>query len=283
LPPGVGEREPGVTYLRALVFNLAFYLWTALYGLVGLPVLLLPRRQIMAFGTGWSKGCLKLAEWIVGLSWEIRGREHLPKGAAIIAMKHQSAWDTLVLPAAFKDAAIVVKRELLLIPVYGWFAGSAGAIGIDRKAGATALRRMIASAERAAAEGRPIAIFPEGTRVAVGARRPYHPGVAALYKQLGLPLVPVAVNSGLFWGRRAFLKRPGRIIVEILPPIPPGLDRRAALAELERRIETATDALVAATSPSAPLAGTLQNVRAKAAPPPPPPLRGRVGEGGAGR
>jgi 1-acyl-sn-glycerol-3-phosphate acyltransferase len=108
---------------------------------------------------------------------------------------------------------------------------------------------MIAKARAAAAEGRLIAIFPEGTRTAVGARAPYHPGVAALYTQLGLPLVPVAVNSGLFWGRRSFIKKSGRIVVEILPPIAPGLPRRAVMAELETRIEETTARLVADAGP----------------------------------
>jgi 1-acyl-sn-glycerol-3-phosphate acyltransferase len=235
-------------WVRAASYNVAFYLWTGVLALIGLPVLLGPRRIGMAFGRFWSAGCIVLARWIVGLDYEVRGRENLPDGGgAIVAMKHQSAWDTLVLPVLFGDPAVVLKRELMLIPLYGWYARHAGAIPVDRRAGAAALRRMVADARRAAAEGRPIVIFPEGTRTAVGARKPYQPGVAALYGQLDLPLVPVAVNSGLYWGRRAFLKRPGRIVVEILPPIPPGTtDRRAVLKQLEARIEEATARLVAA-------------------------------------
>jgi 1-acyl-sn-glycerol-3-phosphate acyltransferase len=199
----------------------------------------------MALGRLWARGTMALLRWTVGLAWEVRGREHLPPGAAIVAMKHQSAWDTIVLPLVFADPAVVLKRELLWIPFYGWYAGRAAAIPVDRGAGAAALRRMLAAAQGPVREERPIVIFPEGTRTAVGQRKPYHPGVAALYRQLGLPLVPVAVNSGLFWGRRAFLKRPGRIVAEILPAVSAGLDRRTALAELERRIEDATARLVA--------------------------------------
>jgi len=231
---------------RALLFNLAFFLWTAVIGIYGLPVLLAPRRVVMRFGTMWSSVTLRLLAWTVGLSHEVRGRENLPKGPAIIAMKHQSAWDTLAMPVIFEDVAVVIKRELLFVPLYGWYSKRAGSIAVDRSGGAAALKRMLASAKAAADDGRLIAIFPEGTRTAVGERRPYHPGVAALYTQLELPLVPVAVNSGLFWGRRAFLKRPGRIVVEILPPIAPGLPRRAMMRELEERIETATARLVAA-------------------------------------
>jgi len=142
------------------------------------------------------------------------------------------------------DPAVVLKRELLLLPFYGWYAARAGSIAIDRRAGAGALRGMVAAARPIAAEGRPIVIFPEGTRTAPGERLPYQPGVAALYRALALPLVPAAVNSGLFWGRRSFVKRPGRIVLEFLEPLPPGWSRRRLMSELEKRIETATAALM---------------------------------------
>jgi 1-acyl-sn-glycerol-3-phosphate acyltransferase len=163
----------------------------------------------------------------------------------VIAMKHQSAWDTFAVPVLFPLPVMVIKRELGWIPFYGWYALKAGMIPIDRRGGAKALLRLVADCKKALAQNRPIMIFPEGTRSAVGTRVPYQAGVAALYSALGVPLVPVAVNSGLFWSRRTFLKRPGRIVVEILPAIAPGADRRAALAELERRIEDATARLVA--------------------------------------
>ena len=231
--------------LRSLAFQLALYLFTAIAALLGLPVLLMPRRWAAAFGGAWAAAILVLLGWCVGLRHELRGRENLPAGPAIIAMKHQSAWDTFAVAVLFRDPAIVLKRELIWVPFYGWYLWKAGMIAIDRKAGAAALKALVAAGARATAEGRPIVIFPEGTRMAVGTRRPYHPGAAALYRQLGLPLVPVAVNSGVFWGRRSFIKRPGRIVAEILPAIPPGRDRRAVIAELEERIEAATAALVA--------------------------------------
>jgi 1-acyl-sn-glycerol-3-phosphate acyltransferase len=234
-------------WARALAFNFAFFAWTAIAGTVGLPFLLTPRSATMKFGRFWARGVLVLLRIIVGLDYQIRGLDRVPRGGCIIAMKHQSAWDTLILPVVLGDPACVVKRELLLLPVYGWYAARAGSIGIDRKAGAGALRHMVAAARTIAAQGRPIVIFPEGTRVAPGARIPYQPGVAALYQALALPLVPAAVNSGLFWGRRSFLKRPGRITVEFLEPIPPGWPRQRVMAELERRIETATAALLRET------------------------------------
>jgi 1-acyl-sn-glycerol-3-phosphate acyltransferase len=233
-----------MSWARALAFNFAFFAWTAILGTLGLPFLLTPRALTMRFGRYWASSVLVLLRLIVGLRHEVRGLDRLPRGGCIIAMKHQSAWDALALPVVLGDPAVVVKRELLLLPFYGWYAARAGSIGIDRRAGATALRQMLAKARPVAASHRPIVIFPEGTRVAPGEHRPYQPGVAALYQALRLPLVPAAVNSGLYWGRRSFVKRPGRIILEFLDPIPPGRTRPRVMAELERRIETATTALL---------------------------------------
>jgi 1-acyl-sn-glycerol-3-phosphate acyltransferase len=232
-----------MSWLRALGFNVAFYAVTALLGVAGLPLLLMPQRWVMHFGRFWARCVLALLKTIVGLDGEIRGLEHLPTGPCIIAMKHQSAWDTLILPVVIDDFAVVVKRELLFLPFYGWYAARAGSIAIDRRGGAGALRRMVAAARRETAAGRRVVIFPQGTRTAPGHRLPYQPGVAALYHALGLPVVPAAVNSGLFWGRRSFVKHPGRIILAFLEPIAPGLPRREMMAELEARIEAATSAL----------------------------------------
>ncbi len=226
--------------LRSLLFQLAFALWTTVLGIAFLPLLLAPPLWMMRLGTFWSAGTLWLLRCCAGLDYEVRGREHLPPGPALIAMKHQSAWDTFAAPVVFHHPAMVMKRELGWIPFYGWYSVKAGMIPIDRSGGARALKAMVAAAKRALAQGRPILIFPEGTRTAPGAHLPYHPGVAALYRQLGVALVPVAVNSGRFWGRRHFLKRPGRIIVEILPAIPPGGERGTVMAELEAGIEAAT-------------------------------------------
>ena len=228
-----------MSWTRALAFNVAFFAWTVIVGTIGLPVLLAPRAVTMRFGRFWARSVLVLLRVIVGLDHQIRGLDRIPRGGCIIAMKHQSAWDTLILPVVLGDPAIVLKRELLFVPFYGWYAARAGSIAIDRKAGAGALRGMVAAARPIAGQGRPIVIFPEGTRVAPGTRLPYQPGVAALYQALALPLVPAAVNSGLFWGRRSFIKRPGRIILEFLEPILAGLaptptDGRTRRADRDR-------------------------------------------------
>ena len=235
-----------MTLLRSLLFQILFYAVTGALAILYLPLLAAPGGWMMRWGTRWSALSLKLLEWCCGVTFEVRGRENLPDGPAIVAMKHQSAWDTLAAPVIFRRPAIVIKRELGWIPFYGWYALKAGMIPIDRAAGPTALRHLVAGAERAASEGRKIIIFPEGTRTAVGAAPAYQPGVYALYRRLGLKLVPVAVNSGLYWGRRHFTKRPGRIVVAILPPIAPGGERRAVMAALESAIEDATARLVAA-------------------------------------
>lgn len=225
--------------LRATSFNLLFFAWSTSFALLFWPLLVLPPRRIAWLGRLWAKGVLALLAWTVGLRHEVRGLEHRPQGAAIVASKHQSAWDTIVFFLLHERLAYVLKAELMLIPIIGWYLARVGMIAIDRRGGARALRRLIARARTAAAEDRTIVIFPEGTRTAPGQRRPYHPGVSALYSQLGLPVVPVALNSGHYWRRRGFIKRPGTIVLEYLPPIAPGLDRAAFAADLERRIEEA--------------------------------------------
>jgi 1-acyl-sn-glycerol-3-phosphate acyltransferase len=241
-PAGRAGAGP-VTIARSLAFNLCLWLWTLVMLLAALLWLALPPRWMLAHSRVWMRGVQLLLSRIVGLGHEIRGREHA-SALAIFAFRHQSAWETLAIHLLLPGAAIALKRELMRVPLFGWCLAHAGMIGIDREGGARALRGLIEGGRAALARGMPIVIFPEGTRVAPGERRPYHPGVAALYRHLDCRVVPVALNSGVFWGRRSFVKRPGRIAVEFLPPIEPGLERKAFMAELERRLETATGRLV---------------------------------------
>jgi 1-acyl-sn-glycerol-3-phosphate acyltransferase len=231
-------------WLRSLCFNVGWYAGSVVLALAGSPILLLPRRAVLAWARLWIvfiEGWLRLT---CRLTHRVTGLENLPKGPVIIASKHQSSWETLVFTRTFPGAAIVLKRELLFIPIVGWAMARAGNIAVARGDGAQALRGLVKQAKAAIAEGRSILIFPEGTRVAVGDSRPYQVGTAALYRQLGVPVVPVALNSGLFWGRRKFVKRPGRVTVEVLPAIAPGLRREEFMTTLRDRIEGATARLV---------------------------------------
>lgn len=230
--------------LRSLVFQCLFYVWTVLCVTVTLPVLAMPRRYSVAVAHVWGKVSMWLLNGTVGLDCRVRSAEHIPDGGAVFAIKHQSAWETVAVNVLLLDAAIVLKRELFRIPCFGWFLRRVGHIGIDRTAGGAALRAMVHQARAVVDAGRPVIMFPEGTRSAVGARTRYHPGIYALYAELGVPVVPVALNSGVFWGRREFAKRPGTVTVEFLEPIQPGRSRREFMATLTDRIETATQALV---------------------------------------
>jgi 1-acyl-sn-glycerol-3-phosphate acyltransferase len=229
--------------LRSILFNLLYAVWSTGMHIVCLPLLFASPRSVQAAGGIWIDGTLWLLKHVVGIDYRITGAEKLPNTPAIYAAKHQSAWETLFLSRYLNFPAFVLKKELLSIPLFGWFLKRAGMIAVDRKGGASALRQMARQASETLSAGRSILIFPEGTRVTPGESRPYQPGVAALYTQLKAPVVPVALNSGLFWGRQAFIKKPGTIVVEFLPPIPPGLDRKAMMRELEGRIEPAARAL----------------------------------------
>ncbi|MDM7944804.1 lysophospholipid acyltransferase family protein [Oceanibaculum nanhaiense] len=231
--------------LRSLLFNIAFFGWTALLCIGGIPLLAASAGWIVAGQRLWAWGVIGLLRLLIGTDYQVSGRENLPDGPFVIAAKHQSAWETIIFFLLIDRPAYVLKKELLAIPLYGWYARRGGHIAVDRKAGAKALRLLLEDSRRAIADGMVPVIFPQGTRTAPGTHLPYQPGIAALYRGLDLPVVPVALNSGLFWGRRAFRKRPGTIKLEFLPAIPPGMDRAGFMAGLETAIEQATDRLVA--------------------------------------
>jgi 1-acyl-sn-glycerol-3-phosphate acyltransferase len=240
-------RIPGnldVTFLRSALYQLLFLPWTLLMCVGCLPLLALASRRQMQYAAAfWLDGALWLQRHILGLSFEIRGRDNLPAGSVIIAAKHQSAWETMVFHRLLGDPAFVLKKELLWLPFIGWYMRKTGQIAIDRAAGMQALRKIVESGRRVIAQGRSLVVFPEGHRQPPGRTGRYRSGVASLYAALSLPVVPIALNSGLFWPRNAFLRRPGRITMQILPPIAPGLERDALMQRLESEIEGATRAL----------------------------------------
>ncbi len=210
-----------------------------------MPLLLGPWTWAMWAQEFWARGLSFMIRHMLGITYELRGMENLPQGSCIIAAKHHSTWDTIVPHEFIRHPAWVLKKELHQIPILGWYYSRNGAIPVDRKGGGKALRHMLRRAEKAKEQGRPIVIFPEGTRSSPGDPPNYQPGVTGLYRYLKLPVVPVAVNSGLYWGRRQMAKKPGKIIVEFLPAIKPGLDKQEFLDTLIEAIESGTDSLVA--------------------------------------
>jgi 1-acyl-sn-glycerol-3-phosphate acyltransferase len=232
-----------MTILRSALFLVWFLAVSLLLHIAALPLVFMPRRHLTAAAKLWARMILFGLKWIAGLRYDISGREHIPSGGALIAAKHFTTWETIALLTMLGDPTVVLKRELLRIPLYGWYAERMGMIAIDRAKGASAIRSMRDTARKALKENRQIVIFPEGTRVAVGAPPAYKPGVAALYALLGVSCVPVALNSGLFW-TGPFLRRPGTIKVEFLPPIPPGLPRDVFMETLESCVESATNRLL---------------------------------------
>jgi 1-acyl-sn-glycerol-3-phosphate acyltransferase len=241
---GESRNHKPMILVRSTLYFLWFVLVTAAVCIVLLPALLMP-RGVVRFGTRlWCKSQLWGLRAIAGQRYEVRGP--MPRPGSLVAAKHMSMWDTLVLYLLLRDVTIVLKRELLFVPFYAWYALKVGFIFVDRKAGASALRKMVARATEALKGNKTLLIFPEGTRKRPGASPDYKSGIAALYDRLGVACVPVALNSGLYWaGPSGFLKLPGTIVVEFLPTIPPGLKRREFMAELQRRIEGATAGLIA--------------------------------------
>lgn len=233
-----------LVYFRSALYFIFFLSISIVMHVMALPTLLLPRRAIVWMAQRWGAVLIWGLRIFAGVRCEIRGP--IPQTAVLIAAKHMSMWDTLALYMLLADPIVVIKQELKRVPFYGWFATRADMIFVDRKGRASALRQMIAHAARALSAGRSLIIFPEGTRQKPGAEPAYKSGIAALYSQLGVPCVPVALNSGLYWtGRGGFLKKPGTIILEFLPAIAPGLPRDAFMATLQERIETATNTLLA--------------------------------------
>lgn len=230
---------------RNLIFNILFMTVTILLSIAATPGLLMSYRAVVWFKQLWLRIVLAMTRRVIGIDGEERGLENIPDGPVIFAAKHQSAWDTLALSLAHPFCAFVLKRELIWLPIWGWYLLRLGMIPIDRSKGMESLRKITLAAGKMASKGQSILIFPQGTRTPPGAEHPYLPGVAAIYKGANVPVVPVAINSGLFWPRKVMHKQPGIITVEYLKPIEPGLDRKTFMRTLEERIEPATARLEA--------------------------------------
>ena len=234
-----------VLMIRSIIFNILFYLNLFAQLIAALPTLLMPRWGILAVGRFWARTNLWLLRTVCGLDADFHGLDKIPPGPLLVAAKHQSMWETFALLLILPDPAYIMKRELMWIPFFGWYAWKAGMIAVDRRRGSQALVDMNASARRELARNRQIIIFPEGTRRSPGAEPRYKYGVAHLYAEMGVPCLPIALNSGLFWPRRSIRRYPGTVRVEVLDLIPPGLGKEAFFERLQRAVEAATARLVA--------------------------------------
>lgn len=230
--------------LRSTVFNLVFYVVLVAYLCATLPAYFMQRRAMIAVARHWAKTNIVLLRLICGIKVDFRGLEKIPPGPLICASKHQSLWETFALITLFDDPAYIMKRELMWIPFFGWATWKAGMIAVDRGARGAALEAMNERAKTEIRKGRQLIIFPEGTRRAPGAEPKYKFGVAHLYSEIGAPCLPVALNSGLFWPRRSFMRYPGTIRVVMCDPIQPGMDKQAFLAQVQSEIEAATAGLI---------------------------------------
>lgn len=230
--------------LRSLAFTAWLYLSMPLYAVGLSPALLMPHRFAMGVIRLWARFVLFGLRWIAGVRVEFRGLEHRPQGPALLAGKHQGMLDVVVPFVMLADPCVVMKKELMPLPFFGWFAWKTKMIAVDRSAGSTALKAMVKQARARLSEGRQILIFPEGTRTAPGAAPDYKPGIAALYRDLDLPCVPVATNSGVHWPAHGFRRHPGVVVYEFLPAIPAGLKRAEFMTRLETAIETASTVLL---------------------------------------
>jgi 1-acyl-sn-glycerol-3-phosphate acyltransferase len=241
LPPDL--NVPAMLAVRSVVFNILFYLNLVVLMIVGLPMMLGGRRGVFALARLWGAISVWLLERICGLRLEYRGVENIPPGGVLIAAKHQSFLETFALLKYAPDFAIILKRQLTYIPFFGLYLIVSQQIAIDRSRGRQALQQIASAAKPVLAAGRQVFIYPEGTRRPPGAPPRYKHGVAALYAETGATCLPVAVNTGLFWRKHSFLRRPGVAVIEYLPPIKPGLDRAVFAKTLQTTIEAACDRL----------------------------------------
>ena len=202
-----------------------------------------PRRWHVAFQTFWLRTVHFWLRLIMGLGMEVRGREHIPLSPAIYAVKHQSMLDTFMMHTILDDPTVIMKQELLQIPLYGRVCEKVGNIPIDRDMGMKSMKKMLKRSRREIDAGRSVIIFPEGSRADPGEKHAYLPGIFGIYKYLDVPVVPVAVNTGLYWPRHGSLKS-GKFIIEFLPPIAPGLQKQEFMTRLEQTIEAASRKLL---------------------------------------
>lgn len=228
-----------MTFIRSLIFAVYFLAGSTLLAFLYLPTLVLPRNAIRLCVRFWGVYVAFGLRAICGVRTEIRGREHMPQGAALIAAKHQSMLDVTGSFSFLPDSCFVMKKQLLKIPLFGWYCLKVGMVPLDRDGRMAALKKLVADVQDRFKDTRQVVIFPEGTRITPGEAGNYQSGVAALYRELDMPCHLVATNSGVHWAG-SFWRKPGVVVFEFLEPIPPGLKAKEFMAQMQTRIETAS-------------------------------------------
>ena len=226
--------------VRSSLFKAVFYIWTTLFCVLYLPLMWMPRNGLIAFQRLWSHGVRFLLRLIINIRLDVRGVENIPSGGALIAMKHQSSFDTFVMHTVVSHPAFVMKRELLKIPLYGSFCVNTGMIPVDRDGGLKALKSLMKQSAEAINDDRQLIIFPEGSRTIPGDHVEYQSGIFGIYKYTKRPVVPVALNSGVYWPKKGHLVAGGVITFDFLEPIEAGKAKAEFMVLLEKNIEQAS-------------------------------------------
>lgn len=245
-------RRDSMLVLRSLIFSILFYGFFALCAVIAAAISLISPKSLAPFTRSWSRAWLAMYRAICGVNYEVRGKENIPLGGCLLAVKHQSVWDTCALFAIFDHPVYVLKSELMFIPFFGWALARLGCIPVKRGTGKSALDNMVRGTRVALTEGKQVVIFPEGTRTMIGQAANYKTGISHLYTALEVACVPVALNSGALWPRRKFLRPPGTIVVEVLSPISPGFSRKQMFDLMVSKIEDASERLRSADKSNRP-------------------------------
>ena len=236
--------------LRSLLFSILFYVFFAVCAVAATAISLISPRSLPPFARFWSRTWLAMYRTICGVTYEVRGIENVPHGGCLLAVKHQSVWDTCALFAIFDRPVFVLKSELMFIPFFGWALARLGCIPVKRGTGKSALDNMVRGTRVALSQNKQVVIFPEGTRTMIGQAPNYKSGIGYLYTALEVTCIPVALNSGALWPRRSFLRPPGIISLEVLAPIPPGMERKEMFDLLVSKIEDASARLGRTENPN---------------------------------
>ena len=230
--------------IRSIIFYLFIYMWTLFLGILCIPYLLLPYSCLKSVANLWISGILQLLYLICGITYEVRGVENITDQAMIVASKHQSTFETLLLFKLIKNSIFIHKKELFLIPIFGLYLKKSNMIAINRAEGPKAMRKILHEIKQKIINGYSIIIFPEGTRKKPGESPDYKTGIAGIYKESEAEVLPVTTNSGYYWPKHTFVKKPGKIIIKFLKKIPSKLEKSEFLKKIESVIETETNKII---------------------------------------